>query len=190
MRFLWELQNYFMNRLPSDGVPPERHEAMILCLLSFPAVDCKIYGVEDVCETRSTNIGQSVSIEMRQQKDKVRVSFSVTFGPQNIHVSAFLRRNGVRSVEVTASVSGKCEFVMELWRNDFSSRLERVSQWQHQNGLECSTVAKTERSISVGKGSVQLTAFGTGQEMRVWREWLSHRATLSLFEVQSNKFII
>lgn len=38
-RLLWELQNYFLGLLPEEGISPERREAMILCILCFPAID-------------------------------------------------------------------------------------------------------------------------------------------------------
>lgn len=57
MRFLWELQNYFLSMLPVEGISPDRHEANILCLLSFPAVEIVIVDVEEDSRTSSTKTG-------------------------------------------------------------------------------------------------------------------------------------
>lgn len=59
----------------------------------------------------------------------------VPLGPQEIHVSAHMKRDGHEAIIVSVSLCGEGNFAWESWRDCFSSRLGNVSKWQQQNGL-------------------------------------------------------
>ncbi len=42
MRLMWELQNYFRQIAATEGVGPDRAEAIILCILSFPGLQVDV----------------------------------------------------------------------------------------------------------------------------------------------------
>lgn len=151
MRLLWEPKNYLLNMLPAEGISPERPEAIILCLLSFPAIQCTIVEVEEDTHVKSVNSCEGVAVAMDQRVQFVHVSLSVPFGRQPIYVAAHLQSDGAGSIEAIASLCGEGEFLWESWRDDFISRLAGASEWQRQNGLSFSSVAKTEQSIAEGR---------------------------------------
>lgn len=178
--------------LPVEGVSPETAEAMFLCILSFPSVHCMIFEDEEGADLSSMSALHAVSIAMHDKRQSVHVSFAVPHGPQPVFVDVHLRRIGdlEKKIMVYASLSGDGVLDWQSWRNSFASRLSGVSEWQQQNGLEHSPVTPTDGSIITHQRSVKLNAFGTGRDMRIWLGWSAHRPTLSLFEVQSENFIL
>lgn len=190
MRLLWELQSYFLNRLPSEGISPDRHEAIILCLLSFPVIECHVIQEEaEDSELSVIDTGESLSLSLESGIKDIKLPLSIPLAPQPIHISVLLRPVGQSTVDVIVFLCGKCEFEWERWRNDFTSRLEGVRKWQQQNGLDNTPVIETEERITSILQSVQVTAFGTGKYLQVWKGWLPHRASMSLFELTSDNFI-
>lgn len=109
-----------------------------MCILSFPVVNCTICEREDgELKLSSVSVRDEVCIEVRPQQPTVRVSLSISLGPQPVHIVVDLRRVETRAVEVSVSICGKGKFSWEDWRNDFTSRLAGVRQWHESNDLEC-----------------------------------------------------
>lgn len=75
MRLLWELQSYFLYALPEEGISPERHEAIVLCLLSFPDLQCTKYQAEENTEFSSVNTGDGVSVAYIKERRMVMCVF-------------------------------------------------------------------------------------------------------------------
>lgn len=171
IRLLWELQNYFLNLLPEEGISPDHQEAIILCLLTFPAVICRAEENEEN-EASCINTVHDVSIEVHQQKKKVSVSLFVPLGPQRVHAAANIRRRDEGDIEVSISLRREGRFVWEKWRNNFTSSLAKRREWQMSTGMESTTVSQTKGSIASGLRSATVVAFGTGDTMNVWLGWL------------------
>lgn len=188
MRLLWELQSHFLDLLPEEGVSPERHEAIILCLISFPVVNFTVRENEN-CVLSSVTNRDGVCIEVQERTSIAHISISVPHGPQLVHVAVSIRSVGQGHIKLSAAVSGEGSFIWEDWRNGFSACLAVVSKWQKRNGLECVPLLQTERSIGYGVRSARVVAFGTGKNLNVWLGWLPHRESLCLFEVTLPDFI-
>lgn len=168
MRLLWEIQNYFHGLIPETGLSPESHEAMILCLLSFPVVEFMSIKDNEENELKTKNTSDGASIAMLSYTRKALVHLSVPMGPQPGLVALRLETNNQRDVEITARLSGEECFSWEVWRNDFTARLEEARKSQGAKGVETGPLISSNESITRGIVHAEVIAFGTGQEMRVW----------------------
>lgn len=73
-RLLWELQSYFQGMIPVEGLSPERHEAILLCLLSFPAIDFTVIeeGGGHELNAKRTREGVHIAFEKPNPEAKIR----------------------------------------------------------------------------------------------------------------------
>lgn len=122
---------------------------------------------EDQLGLKVQNTADEVSIDFQEYKQAADISCYVPFGPQDFKVAAQLELTRKGDVEVSAWLSGEGHFRWELWRNDFTCRLEEMRQFQEENGLEFAPVLRTVESITHGMDTAEVIAFGTGQQMMV-----------------------
>lgn len=186
---LWELQKYFLNLLPDAGVSPDCHEAIILCILSFPDINCEIDENLD-CAMTSGSLPNEVCIEMHREQSTLSISLSVPFGPQTVHVAVEIQIDCKGEIKFAVSLCGEGRFIWEKWRNNFYSRLADRKQWQKNNKLHCVSLLLSKECITSGLRSARLVAFVTGSKMYIWPGWLPHREGLCPFEIESKCFII
>lgn len=111
MRLLWELQNHFHRSLPEEGVSPESPVAMILCILSFPAVEVKpAYSSTEITDEGAVATNRdcqcNVSFDLQQ---KVDVIISIPLGPQNIYVEVSLQCDNKSNLNASVSIGYNCD---------------------------------------------------------------------------------
>lgn len=189
-RLLWELQNHFRGLIPHNGVSPERPEVIILCFLSFPAIDFVVDEDAGDGQLHTKHTAHGVNIAIHPLKQDYKIHLSIPLGPQEVHIVVQIELLPPMGVEVTAILRREGTFLWQSWSIDLATRLEEWRRLQEHDGLEFCEVTQTHESITQGMASAALMAFGTGQNMRVWRGWLPHRPGMCLFEVESDGFII
>lgn len=190
IRLLFELQAHFVHMNHAQGISPECHEAMLWCVLSFPAVCFTSSQKNEGGEMNAMNIGNGVAIPVGTQNQVDRRKIFVPFGPQSFDVDVRLDRMEEGEILVVVSLSREDRFSWVLWRDEFTSRLEAVRQLQESNDLECPQVLRSEAGISAGLRSAQVTACGIGEKICLWWGWLPHRTSICLFEVKSDGLIL
>lgn len=149
MRLLWELQSYFLDRLPADGISPRRHEAIILCLQPLPVVNFKINENDD-SELRSATNRDGVCIDMLERARALRTSLFLPHAPHTVLVLVDIQIAGPGKIELNATLLGEGTFNWEDWRNDLSERLTGIQKWQNGNELECAALLRRKETLQAG----------------------------------------
>lgn len=212
MRLLWELQKLFRKLLLESEAGPSSENAMILCILSYPALSI------DIIPTRS-NQGEFVSIPIDEDNlnddvDEFHVS-DLTFKikaeglPKNCEVLVSTMNSKIQvKLEI---LEGYLRFNWEEWRNSFQGRLAGLRQWQWENWCWSSTersggsenllkkskmkiettdnLLRSNFPISSGMSRIKLISAGTGERITLWKGWLPHRRNMCHFELESKGLI-
>lgn len=137
MRLLWELQNYFQSVIPEEGLSPERHEAIILCLLSFPAIEFVVGEDRIDCGLTVDNTADGVNIAYQHTKQAAHISLCVPLAPQEFGVAVRQELTGKGEIKVSVLLSGEGRFYWELWRNDFLLVLKNRGNGKRATAWSC-----------------------------------------------------
>lgn len=176
--------------IPEGGLSPERHEAIILCLLSFPAIDLAVDQEKDGSGLKTQNTADGVNISIQKHNPAVGMSLSVPFAPQQVGIVLRLAEIRQRYIEISLSLSVEGQFSWEAWRNEFTTRLEEGRRLHESDGIVFSPIIRGRGSITDGLVSAEVSTCGTGQKMEVWSGWLPQRPNMCRFEMESDGFII
>ncbi len=203
MRLLWEIQNRFHSDLPEQGVSPNSLEAMVLCVLSFPAVsmDIKEAPSSDRAskirrrrEERVVDLFEKNDYEFRI--DDYEYDIRASCGPQNVSInlsfsSADEHNNIVLSVRIfPAEGSRLLSFDWQAWREAFYGRLEGSRLQQENLGMETQKVLPTPHPIWARIDKTRGLSAGTGSTMSVWKGWIPPRGSICKYEIATVGFIL
>ncbi|KAI0563920.1 Sel1-repeat containing protein [Gracilaria domingensis] len=196
---IWKMQTEFQRILlepqmetNTSGSGPSSEILMMLCILSFPALQVDISE-----EIKKPPTSPSSPFRGRNQKNfiasSVRINVRPSCAPQRLfvgfhcetredHFSAFavLGREDRRSDQ---------HFLWESWRDSFTARLLAMSDWQKEHSLPYTDVMKSPPNISRKTEFMTTGAIGTGEKIRTWLGWLPFRFEFCRYEVEHPEFL-
>ncbi len=204
MRVLWELQDHFHGQLPECGAAPNSLEAIVLCVLSFPAVSMEIREisrskvVSKIMERREEHCVLDMEMKDDPKFDIEDFEYAVraSCGPQDLFVTvSFSSVNGNSIPLVSAKICRIDEaqfssFEWQAWRDSFYGRLEGTRKMQEQLGIAHLPVLRSTSNIWLGLGKREEKIAGTGSAMNVWKGWMPYRPAICMYEIATDGFVM